>query len=128
MFGINEKEVELLQNLKQNDTVCTPIHTEYGPFWNKVTVKRITKNEIITADDQHFRKKDGCAVGDVDWLKRIYPITEEREKIIKKTKNQYEEIKQKRRLIFKIKRCDFKQLSLHQLRQIDSIMGDVETM
>lgn len=126
MSGISEKDAQMLQNLKQKDTVCTPIHTEFGPYWDKLTVKRTTKNQIITEDNQHFRKRDGYAVGETDWLKRIYPMTKERERIIRRTKNRYEEIKQKRRLIFRIKRCNYNQMSLSQLRQIDAIMGDVE--
>jgi len=126
MSGIDEREAQMLQNLKQNDMVCTPIHTEYGPYWDKLTVKRITKNQIITAGNQHFRKKDGYAVGNMDWCTRIYPITKERERAIQETEKQHAEMKQKRRLIFRIKRRDFRQLSLNQLRQIDAIMGDVE--
>lgn len=125
MHGITEREVQILQHLKQNDKVCVPIYTEYGPYWNELTIKRITKTQIITADNQHFRKKDGTAVGGMDWFRQIYPITEELAKTIKKTKLQHEEARQKRKLIFRIKRCELKNLSLDQLRQIDGIISNV---
>jgi hypothetical protein len=126
MSGINEQEVHMLQNLKQNDTVCVRINTEHGPYWNELKVKRITKTQIITTDNQRFWKKDGSAFGGWALFKRIYPITEDRAGTIKDSKFQHEEARQKRKLIFRIKRCDLKHLSLDQLRQIDVIISDVE--
>jgi len=126
MLGINEQEERMLQYLKQNDKVCVPIYTEYGPYWNELTVKRVTKTQIITADNQHFRKKDGSQVGGRTWCKRIYPLTEKLAKIMEARKLEHGETRQKRKLIFRIKRCDLDHLSLDQLAQIDEIMGDVE--
>lgn len=126
MFGINEQEAHMLQNLKQNDTVCVRISTEHGPYWNELRVKRLTKTQIITADDQRFWKKDGSAFGGRALFKRIYPLTEERAKTIEKTKSQHEVARQKRKLIFRIKRCDLKHLSIDHLRQIHTIISDFE--
>jgi hypothetical protein len=126
MLGINEREAHILQNLQQNDKVCIRVNTEHGPYWDELTVKRITKAKIITTDNQHFWKKDGSAYGGMALFKRIYPITEERAKTIEKTKFQHEKARQKRKLIFRIKRCNLNHLSLDQLRQIDVIIGDVE--
>jgi hypothetical protein len=126
MFDINEQEVHMLQNLKQNDTVCVRINTEHGPYWNKLAVKRLTKTQIITADDQRFWKKDGSAFGGSALFNRIYPLTEERAKTIEKTKSQHEVARQKRKLIFRIKRCNLNHLPLDQLTQLAVIMNDYE--
>ncbi len=126
MSVISEEDVQTLQNLKQNDTVRVRINTEYGPYWNKLRVKRLTRAQIITTDNHHFWKKDGSEVGGRAWRRRIYPITEELEKIIGRKKSQSEEASQKRELIFRIKHCNLKYLSLDQLRQIDAMISDVE--
>lgn len=91
-----------------------------------MTVKRVTKAQIITTDDQHFWKKDGCAVGGKTWCKRIFPMTSESAKTIEKSRLQHEEARQKRKLIFRIKRCNLKYLSLDQLTQIAVVIEDFE--
>jgi hypothetical protein len=126
MHGITEQEVRVLQNVKQNDVVCVRIFTEHGPYWDTVRVKRLTKTQIITADDQRFWKKDGSAFGGMALFKRIYPLTEERAKAIHDTKLQQAELKKKRKLIFRIKRSDLKKLSSGQLEQVNLIIGNVE--
>jgi hypothetical protein len=123
MHGIKEQEEHMLQNLKQNDTVCVRIYTEHGPYWNELRVKRLTKTQIITTDNQHFWKKDGSEVGGITWHRRIFPITEELEKIIEKRNLLSEETLQKRELIFSIS-CNLRRLSLDQLRQIDLNISD----
>jgi hypothetical protein len=126
MYGINEQDVQALQNLKQNDTVCVRIYTDHGPYWDELKVNRLTKTQIITSDNQRFWKKDGTAFGGKAFCKRIYPLTEELVKIIEKTKSQHDEARQKRKLIFKIKRCNLNHLPLDQLTQISAIMNKFE--
>jgi hypothetical protein len=67
---------EWLQNLKVGDVVFRT--QNYTSAMIKVTVKRITKTQIITTNNEKFWKKDGYNVGGGTWdTQRIYEATPE---------------------------------------------------
>ena len=75
---MTQNTTKQLSDLKEGDKVFVKDCCYPGDFID--TIKRVTKTQIITSNDNKFRRKDGCEVGAGQWYRyrsHITPATPE---------------------------------------------------